>query len=142
MLSRGGDLLKADLFLSWRIEEDRIRTYADEVWEAQESKIVLNQAQREARVQGIYQKALSELFSGERRLLYKRRLEEMACLLLKLGREEEAKISLAVAIDLEKPLNLIQPNPFLLLLTVKSIMTLLAEANEKRATEPSLIVKP
>ena len=142
MLRRGGDLLKADLFNSWRIAEDSIRPYADEVWEAEESKIVLNQTQKEARFQGVYQKALSELFSGERRLLYKRRLEEMAYLLYKLGREEEARISLAVAIDLEKPLNLIQPNLFLFQLVTQSIFSLLAEVYEKRAKEPSLIVKP
>jgi hypothetical protein len=142
MLRRGGDLLKADLFNSWKIAEDSIRPYADEVWEAEESKIVLNQTQKEARFQAIYQKALSELFSGERRLLYKRRLEEMAYLLYKLGREEEARISLAVAIDLEKPLNLIQPNPFLFQLVTQSIFALLAEVYEKRAKEPSLIVKP
>jgi hypothetical protein len=142
VLRKGGDLLKADLFYSWRIEEDPIRPYADEVWEAEESKIVLNQAQKEVRFQGIYQKALSELFSGERRLFYKRRLEEMAYLLFKLGREEEARVSLAVTLDLEKPLNLIQPNPFLFQLVIKSIFALLAEAYEKKVKEPSLIVKP
>jgi hypothetical protein len=142
VLKRGGDLLKADLFYSWTIEEEDIRPYADAVREAEESKILLNQAQKEVRFQGVYQKALSELFSGERRFLYKRRLEEMAYLLFKLGREEEAKVSLAVALDLEKPLNLIQPNPFLFQLVIKSIFTLLAEAYEKKVKEPSLIVKP
>ena len=142
MLKRGGDLLKADNFHGWGIEEDLIRPYADEVWEAEESKIVLNPTQKEARFQGIYQKAMSELFSGERRFLYQRRLEEMAYVLLKLGREEEAKISLSVAINLESPLNVIQPNPFLLQLVIKSIFTLLAEAYEKKSKEPSLIVKP
>ena len=142
MLRKGGDLLKADIFSSWRIEEEQIRPYADEVWEAEESKIVLNPTQKEARFQGIYQKALSELFSGERRFLYQRRLEEMAYVLFKLGREEEAKISLAVAMDLEKPLNPIQPDPFLFQLVVKSIFSLLAEAYEKKSKEPSLIVKP
>ena len=141
-LGRAGDLLSGDLLAGWRIEEDLIRRYADEIREAEESKIVLHPTQKEARFQGIYQKALSELFSGERRFLYKRRLEEMAYLLFKLGKEEEAKLSLAVALDLEKPLNLIQPNPFLLQLVVKSIFALLAEAQEKRAKEPSLILKP
>jgi tetratricopeptide (TPR) repeat protein len=142
MLRKGGDLLKADVFYSWRIGEDQIRPYADEVWEAEQSKIVLNQAQKEVRFQGIYQKALTELFSGERKFLYQRRLEEMAYVLLKLGRDEEAKISLSAAIDLEKPLNPIQPNPFLFQLVVKSIFSLLAEAHEKKAKEVSLIVKP
>ena len=142
LLGRGGDLFKTDLFSGWRIEEDLIRSYADEVWEAEESKIVLHPTQKEVRFQGIYQKALVELFSGERRVLYKRRLEEMAYLLFKLGREEEARLSVAVALDLEKPLNLIQPNPFLFQLVVKSILALLAEAHKKSAEDLSLIVKP
>jgi hypothetical protein len=142
ILRKGGDLLKADLFSSWRIEEEQIRPYADEVWEAEQSKIVLNPTQKEVRFQGIYQKALTELFSGERKILYQRRLEEMAYVLFKLGRREEAKISLSVAMDLEKPLNPIQPNPFLLQLVTKSIFSLLAEAYEKKSKEVSLIVKP
>lgn len=142
MLRKGGDLLKADLFSSWRIEEEQIQPYADEVWEAEESKIVLNPGQKEVRFQSIYQKALTDLFSGERKFLYQRRLEEMAYILLKLGKEEEVKISLAVAKDLEKPLNPIQPNPFLFQLVIKSIFGLLAEAYKKKSKEVSLIAKP
>ena len=142
LLAKGGDLLKVDLLSSWRIEEEGIRPFADEISEAEESKIVLNPAQKEVRFQGIYQKALSELFSGERKLLYRRRLEETAYVLFKLGREEEAKISLSVAIDLEKPLHPLRPNPFLYQLVVKSIVSLLTEAKEKKSKEVSLIVKP
>jgi hypothetical protein len=142
ILKKGGDLLKADLFSSWKIEEEQIRPYADEVWEAEESKIVLNPAQKEVRFQAIYQKALAELFSDERKFLYQRRLEEMAYILLKSGREEEAKISLSVAMNLEKPLNPIQPNPFLFQLVIKSIFSFLAEAYEKKSKDVSLIVKP
>jgi hypothetical protein len=142
LLRRGGDLLKADIFSSWRIEAEQIQPYADEVREAEESKIVLNPGQKEVRFQAIYQRALTELFSGERKFLYQRRLEEMAYVLFKLGREEEAKISLSVAMDLEKPLNPIQPNPFLFQLVIKSIFTLLTEAREKKSKDVSLIVKP
>ncbi len=142
LLNKGGDLLKRDIFSSWRIEEEQIRPYADEVWEAEESKIVLHPSQKEARFQGIYQRALTELFSEEERLLYGRRMEEMAYILFKLGREEEARISLSVAMDLERPPNPIRPNPFLFQLTVKSIFHLLTETYEKKSKEVSLIVKP
>ena len=141
-LRKGGDLLKADIFYSWRIEEEQIRPYADEVWEAEGSKIVLTPGQKEMRFQGIYQRALTELFSGERRVLYGRRLEEMAYVLFKLKREEEATIALSVAMDLEKPLNPIQPNPFLFQLVMKSIHSVLAEAYKKKSKEGSLIVNP
>lgn len=142
ILMKGADLLKSDLFYIWRIEEDLLRPFAEEVREAEESKIVLNPVQKEARFQGIYQRALMDLFSEERRFLYRRRMEEMAYVLFKLGREEEAKISLAVALDLEKPLNPIQPNPFLFQLVIRSILGLLAESYEEKSREPSLIVKP
>lgn len=142
MLKKGVDLLKTDAFSNWRIEEQHIRPYADEVWEAEESKIVLNQAQKEARFQSIYLKALTDLFPEEKISLYRRRIEEMAYVLLKLGKEDEAKISLSVAIDLEKPLNPIQPNPFLFQLVIKSIFSLLSEAYEKKSKEISLIAKP
>ena len=142
ILMRVGDLLRADLYSSWMIEESQIQPYADAVWEAEESKIVLTQIQKEARFQEIYQRAMAELFPEEKRSLYKRRLEEMAYVLLKLGRQEEARTSLSAAIDLEKPPNLIQPNPFLLQLVIKSIFALLAEAYEKTKKEPSFIVKP
>jgi len=142
ILRRGGELLKADVISSWRMDEDEIRPYAEEVWGAEESKIVLSQPQKEVRFQGIYRKALSELFTNERRFLYQRRLEEMAYIFFKLGREEEAKVSLAVAIDLKKPASPLQPNPFLFQLVIKSIFTLLKEAYEKRVKEHSLIVKP
>jgi hypothetical protein len=140
ILTNSEDLLKNDLFSGWRIGEDEIRPYAEAILEAEESKIILNQAQKEARFQEIYLKALSELFSEERRLFFKRRIEEMAYILLKLGRQEEAKISLAIALDLEKPLNLIQPNPFLFQLVIRSILAFLKETSEKK--KPSLIVKP
>jgi hypothetical protein len=142
ILKKGGDLLKTDFFNSWRIEEDLIRPFVDKVREAEESKIVLNPTQKEVRFQGIYQEALTDLFSQERRFLYQRRLEEMAYVLFKLGKEEEAKICLAVALDLEKPLNPIQPNPFLFQLVIKSIFSLLTEAHERKSKEVSLIVKP
>ena len=142
ILMRVGDLLRADLYSSWMIEESQIQPYADAVWEAEESKIVLTQIQKEARFQEIYQRAMAELFPEEKRSLYKRRLEEMAYVLLKLGRQEEARTSLSAAIDLEKPPNLIQPNPFLLQLVIKSIFARLAEAYEKTKKEPSFIVKP
>jgi len=142
MLKKGADLLKTEAYSSWRIEEEQIRPYADEVWQAEESKIVLNQAQKEARFQTIYLKALTELFPEEKKSLYRRRLEETAYVLLKLGKDEEAKISLSVATDLGKPLNPIQPNPFLFQLVIKSIFGLLAEAYEKRSKEVSLIAKP
>jgi len=139
---RAGDLLKSDVFTGWGIETEQIQPYADAVSQAGESKLILNAVQKEARIQEVYQKALSDLFSGKRRALYERRLAEMADVLFKLGREEEARVSLAAAMDLEKPMNPFQPNPFLLQLVMTSVYRHLKDDYEKKVQEPSLIVKP
>ncbi len=142
LLEKSGDLLKMDLFSDWGVEESEIQPYAEEVWEAEESKLILNRAQKEARFREIYQRALSELFPEQRRSLYCKRMEEMAFYLLKLGKEDEARMSLAVAIDLKKPPITIRPNPFLFQLVVRSIQTLLQEAYKERREAFSLIQKP
>lgn len=141
ILGRAGDLLDADLFSGWRIEED-IRPYAEAVLEAETSKLVLNQAQKEARIQEIYLRALSELFRDERRAIYKQRMEEMAYVLLRLGRQEEARTALASAIELEKEMNPFRPHPFFHSLVVRSILLVVSESHEQRQKEPSLIVRP
>lgn len=142
LLERGSDLLKMDLFSAWRVEEKEIRPYADAIWEAEESKLILHRAQKEARFQEIYQRALSDLFPEEKRTLYSKRMEEMAWYLLKRGKEEEARVSLAVALDLKKPPVVFQPNPFLFQLVIRSIFALLQEVYEKKRQEFSLIQRP
>ncbi len=141
-LERGIELLRTRLFTAWRLQEEEIRPFAEEVKEAETSKLILNQAQKEARLQEIYQRALSNLFPEERRSLYRRRMEEMAYYLYRSGKMEEAKASLAVAIDLKKPANSFQPNPFLYHLILKSIFIYLSKAYEEERREFQLIVKP
>lgn len=141
-LSKAADLLNSDILHDWSIGEDLVRPYAEAVLEAQASKIVLSQIQKETRFQEIYQRAVTELFPEGRKSQIQRRLEEMAYYFIKVNKVEEAKISLAMAIDLEKPLNPFRPNPFLQQLVVKSILALMAEEEEKKTGEPSFIVKP
>ncbi len=141
-LERGIELLGTKLFTAWRLGEEEIRPFAEEVKEAEVSKLILNQAQKEARLQEIYQRALSNLFPEERRSLFSRRMEEMAYYLYRSGKMEEAKASLAVAIDLKKPANSFQPNPFLYHLVMKSIFIYLSKAYAEERREFQLIVKP
>ncbi len=66
----------------------------------------------------------------------------MAYFLIRVGKQEEAKMAVSAALDLEKPLTTFQANAFLLQLVTQSVIKLLAETREKRAKEPSLIVRP
>ncbi len=90
-LRKGGDLVKDELFMAWVIEEDKIGPYAEALRETQESKLFLNQSQKEARFQEIYLKAMTEIFSEERKRLYQRRLEETAYILTQIGKRRRGK---------------------------------------------------
>lgn len=140
LLAKERELLEKEIFKDWYLDDDLIQPYVKEVIDAKESRIVLNKMQREERLLGIYERALLEIFSDDKRFIFKRRLEETAYFLIKLGREEDAKIALAIAIELEKPLNRFQPNHFLLRLIIRSVEERLEEVYEKRSKQ--LILKP
>jgi hypothetical protein len=141
-LTDSKNLLAMEGVINWVLEPEDVEPYVRTVKEAGESRIVLNPTQKEGWLQGIYQRALGELFPRERRLLYKRRLEEMAYILLKLDRSDEAKCCLAAALDLEKEISSLRPNPFLLQLVIISIYRAMTERYEKAEKEPSFIIKP
>jgi hypothetical protein len=103
---------------------------------------VLTREQKDARINGIYMTALQELFPENERLLWRRRLEEMAYVLYKGGREREARAALSAAIDLQKPFRSVDPNPFIWNLLLKSLYVLIEGASEEKKKEASLIVTP
>ncbi|MCX8117243.1 MAG: hypothetical protein N3G78_04830 [Desulfobacterota bacterium] len=141
IFEKGAELHQIDLFSSWILNEEVTQPYVEEVRMAEESRLVLQPFQKEARLHEIYQRALSEIFSDEVRSRYRNRMEEMAYYLFQAGKREEAKLSLSVALSLKRPFNPIRPNPFLFHLVVKSILTYLSE-RQKREREFSLITRP
>jgi hypothetical protein len=141
-LADSRDLLGKEDIINWVLEPEEVEPYVKAVKEAEQSQIALNPTQKEEWLQVIYGRALGELFPAERRLLYKRRLEEMAYVLFKLDRSDEAKRCLAAALDLEKEISSFRPPPFLLQLVITSIYRVMAEKYEKEKKGPSLIIKP
>jgi len=131
-------------FSTWHLAGQEVEQYASSISEAQQSKIVLSPDQKEARLNSIYRDALEELFPDDMRLLWKRRLEEMAYVLLKTGKEEEARLAVSAAIDLQKPFSPIDPNPFIWNLLLKSLYILIEGDYEDKEKEEktSLIVTP
>lgn len=131
-------------FSTWHIANQEVEKYASRITETQNSKIVLTPDQKEAQLNNIYRDALEELFPEDKRFLWKRRLEEMAYILLKTGKQDEARASLSAALDLNNPFSPIDPSPFIWNLLAKSIQILLETDREKKEEEQktSLIVTP
>jgi len=144
LLRESGTLHKITPFSTWVLDEHEIQDHVSSVKEAQESRIVLTPDQKNARLSSVFRSALEELFPEEKRLLWKRRLEETAYILLKTGKEEEARTAVCAAIDLENPFSPIDPNPFIWNLLLKSIYSLLETDYEEKKEEEkaSLIVTP
>lgn len=141
LLERSASLFQIHSFQSWFLEEKESQKYLALVQEAGSSRLVLTPYQKESRLMDIYRQAIHDLFDESRRLLYRRRLEEMAYLLWKKGQENEARISLAAAVGMEVGSGILAPHPFLLELVKRSLTALLEKEEKKKEREPELIVR-
>jgi hypothetical protein len=144
LLSESANLHEIPPFSAWFLKDREVQGYVSDIKDAQESRLILRPDQKDARLNSIFRKALEGLFPEDKRLLWKRRLEEMAYILLKTGKEKEAKITMSAAIDLKNPFSPIAPNPFIWRLLLKSIYILIEGDYEEAEKEEktSLIVTP
>ncbi|MEE8300692.1 MAG: hypothetical protein V3R28_05255 [Desulfatiglandales bacterium] len=144
LLNESVNLHEIPPFSAWFLKDQEVQGYVSDIKDAQESRLVLTSDQKGARLNSIFRKALEELFPEDKRLLWRRRLEEMAYILLKTGKEKEAKITMSAAIDLKNPFSPIDPNPFIWNLLLKSIYILIEDDYEEKEKEEkaSLIVTP
>ena len=126
----------------WFVDEDWLKPYLSQLEEAQSSRLVLNQVQKEERLAGIVREAVKAFCAGETGTVLQRRMEDMALYFIQTGREDCARLSLAVAVQIGTG----DPGPldisFLTGLVQKSFGFYLSQQKAKQTDEPSFIVKP
>jgi hypothetical protein len=126
----------------WFLDEDWVTPYLSQLEEAKSSRLVLNQVQKEERLAGIVRDSVKAFCAGEIGRVLQRRMEDMALYFLETGRDDAARLSLAVAIQVSAG----DPGPldisFLTGLVQKSFAFYLSQQKNKQADEPSFIVKP
>jgi hypothetical protein len=126
----------------WFLDEDWVMPYLSQLEEAKSSRLVLNQVQKEERLAGIVRDAVKAFCAGEIGAVLQRRMEDMALYFLETGRDDAARLSLAVAIQIGSG----DPGPldisFLTGLVQKSFGFYLSQQKTREADEPSFIVKP
>ena len=140
--SQSRRLLDEPAFRFWLVDEDWMQPYLDRIEQAQESRLVLNDAQKEERLAAIIRDGAREIFSGESGAIFRRRLEDASWCLAESGRREPALFAFAVALQLAEGETGMLDIAFLTGLVQKSIAYYLAQAKQKAKEEPSLIVKP
>ena len=127
----------------WVLTEDWVQALLPQLQEAQTSRLVLNPLQKEERFNAIVRDAVKTLCSGENGRAFKRRMEDMALYFLETQRADQAKVALAVALQVGEG----DPGPldvsFLTGLVQKSFAFLMSQEKAKKEEEQeSLIIKP
>ena len=137
-------LLEEKEFRTWFFDGEALKAYIDETRQIRDSPLVLNQAQQQDRFRALGERAVEELFGGERRLGWVYRLQEMAYFLHATRRAEPAKRALAVALALESSPRGGRDIPFCEQLARRSLAAhLQAEAErEQEQARSSLVVTP
>ena len=136
-------LLDEPEFRYWILTEEWVQAVLPQLEEAQTSRLVLNPLQKEERFNAIVRDAVKTLCSGENGASFKRRMEDMALYFLETQRADQAKLSLAVALQVGEG----DPGPldvsFLTGLIQKSFAFFMSQEKAKKEEEQeSLIIKP
>lgn len=134
-LDRSGELPQLKMFQTWILAKDEIGVFVRDLLSARQSGIMLAGLDPETREAMVVDRAIHELFDVGRRALYKRRLEEMAYHLFKLGRLDPSKLSLAAALGLEPPDRPLRTHPFVRRMVERSLDVAVAMAEEERTRE-------
>ncbi|MGH7966039.1 MAG: hypothetical protein ACRERD_30180 [Candidatus Binatia bacterium] len=128
----------------WLLDHEQAHHYTDQITQVQDSPLVLNPHQQQDRVQTVIDKAIIEVFSGEKGQSYARRLEEAALHCAVTNRLEAAKRALAVSLALKRSEQGGKGIPFCEELVRQSIAMHYQEERQKEQEESqgSLIMKP
>jgi hypothetical protein len=135
------ELLKEWELVGWKFPADEIKTYVDEIKSIQESVLVLNRVQQDERINAVVERAIGELLTGERALALRRRLEDTAYYLARIGRAEPAGWAAAAAVRIRDGADL-RRIVFFQALVRAQLGAVFAKEQEKQREEPRLIVTP
>lgn len=113
------ELLNLKEFATWPLEGEQVRPYREEFQGLESGPIALPESVKQKQQEDLLDRATTQLFDARARARYRRRLEEMAYVLLRTDRGREARRALAAALALTgaapSPLQMESPqrHPFL-----------------------------
>ena len=135
------ELLKEPEFLEWRLPDDLLKRYVDEINEAGESVIVLSPAHKQERVNAVIDRATAELLSGANGKRIQRHLEDIAYYMVRAGRREQAGWAAAAAARLRDGIDVTKVLFFQAFIRTQ-LGTVAAAEQQKAEEEPRLIMTP
>lgn len=135
------ELLKEPEFLEWRLPDDLLKRYVDEINEAGESVIVLSPVHKQERVNAVIDRATAELLSGAHGKRIQRRLEDIAYYMVRAGRRDQAGWAAAAAARLRDGIDVTKVLFFQAFIRTQ-LGTVAAAEQQKAEEEPRLIMTP
>ena len=144
LLTESAELLAEREFRTWFFGPDELQPYLEELSSIKNSPLVLNRTQQEERFADVIVRAVTELFSGELRDSWPRRLYEMAYFLWSTARRRPAQQAVALALALTDNEGGGRGVPFCEDLTRTSLAAYfeVTVAKEEEEAKSSLIVTP
>ncbi|HEY9158888.1 hypothetical protein [Candidatus Binatus sp.] len=135
------ELLKEPELLEWRIPDAILKPYVEEIARAGESVIVLNPLHKQERVNAVIDRATAELLTGDNGRAVRRRLEDIAYYMARVGRRAQAGWAAAAAARLRDGIDVTKV-PFFQGFIRTQLGTVAAAEQEKAEQEPRLIMTP
>ncbi|MBM4263134.1 MAG: hypothetical protein FJ145_17095 [Deltaproteobacteria bacterium] len=127
----------------WILTDAWMQGFLGQIDEARSSRLVLNPMQKEERLSAIVRDAVKQLCSGDNGAGFARRMEDMALYFHETKRPDQAKLALAVALQVKEG----DPGPldvsFLTGLVQKSFAIFMSQEKAKQEeARDSLLIKP
>lgn len=144
LVAESTHLLDEQEFRTWFFDRAALQPYVDEVLDANRSPLILAPTQQHERAGGVGDRAVEDLFGGEARASWVRRLQEMAYFFHATNRPRQAKSALAVALALESSTRGGRDIGFCEQLARTSLAAFVQMEEERRAEESksSLVLTP
>lgn len=135
------ELLKEPELLEWRLPDAKLKAYVEEIASAGESVIVLNPLHKQERVNAVIDRATADLLTGDNGRAVRRRLEDIAYYMARVGRRAQAGWAAAAAARLRDGIDVTKVLFFQAFIRTQ-LGTVAAAEHQKAEQEPRLIMTP
>jgi hypothetical protein len=135
------ELLKEPELLEWRLPDELLKPYVDEINQAGESVIVLSPVHKQERVNAVIDRATTELLTGDNGKRIQRRLEDIAYYLVRVGRRAQAGWAAGAALRMRDGIDVTKVVFFQSFIRTQ-LGTVAAAEQQKAEEEPRLIMTP
>jgi hypothetical protein len=142
LLKKSEDLVDKYQFSYWLLEWKLLIDCYKELYEIENSMIVLTDNQKKSRTAEITKKTAQLFFDDTNRILFKRRLEEVAYILFKTDRKEDAQSAFAAALAFEPGGVPSSDHPFALKTVEKNFAFLKEQSQKEKRSDTGRIILP